>query len=137
VIDDNLAILHQTSVQFDNDLPEFRYTSKKIHFKSILILVCNTRIWLSRTYGGVIQRTEEPNVIVVPTLMWVKALDLILDKLRVCGVDFSKVSAVSGCAQVMLHSKAIDNRFKIMFRNTLSMIILYHSISATWYRLLE
>jgi len=115
VIDDNLAILHQTNVQFDNDLPEFRYTSKKIQvypFKSILILVCNTRIWFCRTYGGVIQRTEEPNVIVVPTLMWVKALDLILDKLRVCGVDFSKVSAVSGCAQVMLHSKAIDNRFK-------------------------
>jgi len=32
--------------------------------------------------------------------MWVKALDMILDKLRVCGVDFSKVAAISGCAQV-------------------------------------
>ncbi|XP_011871845.1 PREDICTED: xylulose kinase isoform X2 [Vollenhovia emeryi] len=31
--------------------------------------------------------------------MWVKALDMILDKLRVCGVDFSKVAAISGCAQ--------------------------------------
>ncbi|XP_011336527.1 xylulose kinase isoform X2 [Ooceraea biroi] len=75
VVDDSLAVLHQTSVQFDNDLPEFR------------------------TYGGVIQKVEAPHVVVVPTLMWVKALDLILDKLRVCGVDFSKVSAVSGCAQ--------------------------------------
>lgn len=25
VVDDNLAVLHETSVQFDNDLPEFRY----------------------------------------------------------------------------------------------------------------
>lgn len=38
---------------------------------------------------------------VVPSLMWVKALDMILDKLRVCGVDFSKVVAISGSAQVM------------------------------------
>lgn len=39
-------------------------------------------------------------MVVTPTLMWVKALDMILDKLRVCGVDFSKVAAISGCAQV-------------------------------------
>lgn len=32
--------------------------------------------------------------------MWVKALDMLLDKLRVCGVDFSKVVALSGTAQV-------------------------------------
>jgi len=32
--------------------------------------------------------------------MWVKALDMILDKLRVVGVDFSKVAALSGTAQV-------------------------------------
>ncbi|XP_003492243.1 xylulose kinase [Bombus impatiens] len=75
VVDNNLAVLHETSVQFDNDLPEFR------------------------TYGGVIQKRAEPHVVVVPTLMWVKALDMILDKLRVCGVDFSKVAAISGCAQ--------------------------------------
>ncbi|XP_029159809.1 xylulose kinase isoform X2 [Nylanderia fulva] len=75
VVDDNLAVLHETNVQFDNDLPEFR------------------------TYGGVIQKKEEPHVVVVPSLMWVKALDMILDKLRVCGVDFSKVVAISGCAQ--------------------------------------
>lgn len=53
-----------------------------------------------RTYGGVIRKKEESHVVVVPSLMWVKALDMILDKLRVCGVDFNKVAAVSGCAQV-------------------------------------
>ncbi|XP_076288116.1 xylulose kinase isoform X1 [Lasioglossum baleicum] len=75
VVDNDLTVLCETSVQFDNDLPEFR------------------------TYGGVIQKKEEPHVVVAPTLMWVKALDMILDKLRVCGVDFSKVAAISGCAQ--------------------------------------
>lgn len=75
VVDHNLAVLHESSVQFDNDLPEFR------------------------TYGGVVQKKEESHVVVAPTLMWVKAVDMILDKLRVCGVDFSKVAAISGCAQ--------------------------------------
>ncbi|XP_077274368.1 xylulose kinase isoform X2 [Temnothorax americanus] len=86
VVDDNLAVLHETSVQFDNDLPEF---SLRNEFNS------NVR----RTYGGVIRKKEESRVVVVPSLMWVKALDMILDKLRVCGVDFSKVAAISGCAQ--------------------------------------
>ncbi|CAL7933877.1 unnamed protein product [Xylocopa violacea] len=75
VADNNLTVLHETNVQFDNDLPEFR------------------------TYGGVIHKKGEPHVVVAHTLMWVKAVDMILDKLRVCGVDFSKVAAISGCAQ--------------------------------------
>lgn len=75
VVDNNLAVLHETSVQFDTDLPGFR------------------------TYGGVIHKKDEPNVVVAPVVMWINALDMILDKLRVCGVDFSKVAAISGCAQ--------------------------------------
>ncbi|XP_036143451.1 xylulose kinase isoform X2 [Monomorium pharaonis] len=75
VVDDNLAILYETNLQFDNDLPEFR------------------------TYGGVIRKKDESHVVVVPPVMWVKALDMILDKLRVCGVDFGKIAAISGCAQ--------------------------------------
>ncbi|XP_018349320.1 PREDICTED: xylulose kinase [Trachymyrmex septentrionalis] len=93
VVDDNLAILHETSVQFDNDLPEFR------------------------TYGGVIRKKEESHVVVVPSLMWIKALDMILDKLRVCGVDFSKVAAISGCAQqhgTVYWSKGSRNRLQCL-----------------------
>ncbi|XP_046492636.1 xylulose kinase [Neodiprion pinetum] len=75
VVDENLKVLHETSVQFDNDLPEFR------------------------TYGGVVQNKSDPLLRVAPTLMWVKALDMILDKLRVCGVDFAKVAAISGSTQ--------------------------------------
>ncbi|XP_014238905.1 xylulose kinase-like [Trichogramma pretiosum] len=75
IVDDDLAVLHETNVQYDNDLPEFR------------------------TYGGVLQTKAEPNVVTAPSLMWVKALDMIMDRLRVCGVDFSRVAAVSGSAQ--------------------------------------
>jgi hypothetical protein len=32
--------------------------------------------------------------------MWVKALDILLDRLKIAGVDFSKVASLSGTAQV-------------------------------------
>ncbi|XP_058802917.1 xylulose kinase isoform X10 [Phymastichus coffea] len=75
VLDDDLNVLHETCVQYDNDLPEFR------------------------TYGGALHPKDEPGSAAAPTLMWVKALDMILDRLRVCGVDFGRVAGVSGCAQ--------------------------------------
>ncbi|CAG5106525.1 Similar to XYLB: Xylulose kinase (Homo sapiens) [Cotesia congregata] len=75
VVDDQLKVLDEAYVQFDNDLPEFR------------------------TYGGVINKKESASVAVAPCLMWVKALDMLLDKLRVCGVDFARVQGISGCAQ--------------------------------------
>ena len=35
-----------------------------------------------------------------PAIMWVKALDMLMDKLRVAGLDFSRVAALSGAGQV-------------------------------------
>jgi xylulokinase len=32
--------------------------------------------------------------------MWVKALDILLDRFKIAGVDFSKVASLSGTAQV-------------------------------------
>lgn len=52
-----------------------------------------------RTHGGILQR--EYGEVVVPPLMWVKALDLVLDRLTIAGADFAKVSALSGAAQVI------------------------------------
>jgi xylulokinase len=75
VVDDNLKIIHEATVMFDSDLPEFR------------------------THGGVLIEKSDANVITAPTIMWVKALDMLLDKLTVAGVDFSKIAAVSGSAQ--------------------------------------
>ncbi|XP_075231647.1 xylulose kinase-like [Lycorma delicatula] len=73
IVDENLQILSETHVQFDSMLPEFR------------------------THSGVVRADKK--TVTAPVLMWVKALDLLLDKLRVCGADFSKVAALSGTAQ--------------------------------------
>ena len=32
--------------------------------------------------------------------MWIKALDILLDKIRISGIDFSQVVAISGAGQV-------------------------------------
>lgn len=76
IVDDAFRIVHQATVVFDTDLPEFR------------------------THGGVVQNRMNPTVVTVPTLLWVKALDILMDRLLVAGVDFSKIAAISGTAQV-------------------------------------
>lgn len=73
IVGEDLQILHETQVQFDTNLPEFR------------------------THSGVVR--VDKNTVTAPVLMWVKALDMLLDQLRVCGADFSKVAALSGTAQ--------------------------------------
>ncbi|KAK2854586.1 hypothetical protein Q7C36_006455 [Tachysurus vachellii] len=73
-IDGNLQVTHQSNVQFDGNLPEFR------------------------THGGV--HIHENGVTVTsPVLMWVKALDLLLEKMKTAGFDFSRVKAISGSGQ--------------------------------------
>lgn len=73
VIDEKREVKYEAHVSFDHDLPEFR------------------------THKGVVR--SEKKVVTAPVLMWVKAVDMILEKLRVCGADFSKVIAISGTAQ--------------------------------------
>lgn len=73
-IDGNLEVIHQSSVQFDSELPDFR------------------------THGGV-HIHEDKLTVTSPVLMWVKALDVLLEKMRDSGFDFSRVKAVSGSGQ--------------------------------------
>ncbi|CAJ1081570.1 xylulose kinase isoform X1 [Xyrichtys novacula] len=73
-VDGDLNVVHQNNVQFDSELPEFR------------------------TQGGVHIHTDKLTV-TSPVLMWVKALDLILDKMKRAGLDFSRVRALSGSGQ--------------------------------------
>ncbi|KAL3280306.1 hypothetical protein HHI36_017795 [Cryptolaemus montrouzieri] len=75
VVNEKLEIICEETVIFDTHLPEFR------------------------TNGGVIISKTNPHEITAPTIMWVKALDLLMDKLIVASVDFSKIAAVSGTAQ--------------------------------------
>ncbi|XP_073995322.1 xylulose kinase-like isoform X2 [Rhodnius prolixus] len=73
VINKKREIIYDAVVEFDSDLPEFR------------------------TQKGVVHSGK--NTVNAPVLMWVKALDMVLERLRICGADFSKVAALSGCAQ--------------------------------------
>ncbi|KAK9871401.1 hypothetical protein WA026_011654 [Henosepilachna vigintioctopunctata] len=75
VVDENLRIICEETVIFDTHLPEYR------------------------TNGGVTVNKSNPHEITAPTIMWVKALDLLMDKLTVASVDFSKIVAISGTAQ--------------------------------------
>lgn len=75
MIDDRLKLCHQVSVSFDEELKEYK------------------------TRGGVYKSEDGSNVVTAPVNMWLKALDLCLDKLKIDGLDFSTVMAVSGSAQ--------------------------------------
>ncbi|XP_068437442.1 xylulose kinase [Clinocottus analis] len=74
VMDGDLNVVHQNNVQFDSELPEFR------------------------TQGGVHVHADGLTV-TSPVLMWVKALDLLMDKMKRAGLVFSRVRALSGSGQ--------------------------------------
>ncbi|XP_055850170.1 xylulose kinase [Episyrphus balteatus] len=73
-LSENLEILATAEVKFDTDLPEFR------------------------TNGGVNSGPNNHEFYVQPA-MWVKAIDIVMDRLVVQGADFSTVSAIGGSAQ--------------------------------------
>lgn len=72
VVNSRLEVTAETHVHFDSMLPEYR------------------------TSGGV---QTSGRVVTAPTIMWVKGLDMLLDKLRVAGLDFSTVAGVCGAGQ--------------------------------------
>lgn len=75
MLDSNLNIVASELVRFDSDLP---------HYK---------------TKDGVYRDPSGNGRIVSPTLMWLEALDLMLQKLSKPNFDFAKVAAVSGSGQ--------------------------------------
>ncbi|XP_055599844.1 xylulose kinase [Uranotaenia lowii] len=74
LLNSRLENVAHAEVKFDSDLPEFR------------------------TSGGV-NAGSAKNEFYVQPVMWVKALDMVLDRLVVQGGDLSMVAAVSGSAQ--------------------------------------
>ncbi|RWS31213.1 xylulose kinase-like protein [Leptotrombidium deliense] len=73
-VNDTLEVISEATVHFDSELPEFR------------------------TVGGV-NRHEKSHVVTACPLMWIKALDLVIEKLKITGFDLSTVQAISGCGQ--------------------------------------
>ncbi|KAF8740438.1 xylulokinase, partial [Rhizoctonia solani] len=72
VVDEGLDIVFSAAVEFDTDLPEFQ------------------------TRGGLF--TAPGDVCTTSVEMWLKALDILLSKLKT-GVDLARIRAVGGCAQ--------------------------------------
>ncbi|EEF52198.1 xylulose kinase 2 [Ricinus communis] len=75
VLDSNLNIVKSEQIHFDSDLPHYE------------------------TKDGVYRDTSDNGKIVSPTLMWVEALDLVLQRLKKSGFEFGKVVALSGSGQ--------------------------------------
>lgn len=75
VLDSNLTIAISEVVNFDSELPHYQ------------------------TKDGVFRDPLGDGTIVSPTLMWVEALDLLLEKLRRSNLEFEKVVAISGSGQ--------------------------------------
>ncbi|XP_068092022.1 xylulose kinase isoform X2 [Hyperolius riggenbachi] len=73
-VNEQLQVVYEDNVHFDKDLPEFG------------------------TQGGVHVHSNKLTV-TSPVLMWIKALDCILDRMKSSGFDFSKVKALSGTGQ--------------------------------------
>ena len=73
IIDEALKVIAEEHVNFDQDLKEYR-TSHGFH----------------EGHNG---------KVTAPTIMWVKALDLIMERIRIQGVDLSRVAALSGAGQ--------------------------------------
>ncbi|XP_039093148.1 xylulose kinase isoform X2 [Hyaena hyaena] len=73
-VDAELNVFYEDSVHFDRDLLEFG------------------------TQGGV-HVHEDGLTVTSPVLMWVQALDIILERMKSSGFDFSQVLALSGAGQ--------------------------------------
>lgn len=73
-INEDLDVVHQSCVHFDSELSSYR------------------------TQGGV-HIHDDRLTVTSPVLMWVEALDLLLNKMKKAGVDFSRVRALSGSGQ--------------------------------------
>lgn len=74
LIDETAAVVHNFAVEYDKDLPHYGTTNGAVH---------------GPTDGQVTS----------PVAMWVEALDLILQRMRDAGIDFSRIRAVSGAGQ--------------------------------------
>lgn len=71
--------------------------SHKTHY-FILRTINRRSLSLYSTQGGV-NKHARSNVVTCNPLMWIKSLDLIMDKLKITGCDLYSVRAISGSAQ--------------------------------------
>ncbi|XP_074687144.1 xylulose kinase isoform X4 [Strix aluco] len=103
-IDEQLRVIYEDNVHFDKDLPEFK------------------------TQGGVYIHSDRLTI-TSPVLMWVKALDLILEKMKSLGFNFSQVRALSGAGQQ--HGSVYWKKGSVqILKNASSELPLHQSLKA-------
>ncbi|KAK7092530.1 xylulose kinase-like [Littorina saxatilis] len=73
-IDEDLKVIHEEAVRFDSDLPQYK------------------------THGGA-HIHDDQGTVTTPTILWVEALDLLLNKLKAANFPFQRVAAISGSGQ--------------------------------------
>lgn len=76
LIDEEGAPVHESAVHFDRDLPSYGTTNGAI-------------------------RGPGAGEVTSPVCMWLDAYDLIMERMRAAGVDFSRIVGISGDGQVM------------------------------------
>ena len=82
LIDEEGTLVHESSVNFDRDLPSYG------------------------TLNGAI-RGPDPGEVTSPVRMWLDAYDLIMERMRAAGVDFSRILGISGDGQVRVPLSAL------------------------------
>ena len=75
LIDRNGQLVHESAVHFDRDLPQFGTTNGALH-------------------------GDQPGEVYCPVVVWIEALDVLMNRLSAAHVSFDRVVAVSGAAQV-------------------------------------
>ncbi len=74
IVDSSLRVVHECSVSFDQDLPQFN------------------------TQGGV-HRSSDGMTVTAPPTMWMAALDLVFWKMKESGLPFDQITSISGSGQ--------------------------------------
>ena len=75
VVSEDLDIVFSESISFDFDLPHYA------------------------TEGGFHRSKSNPELVTVPTLLWVEALEFLFDKMLINRFPFDKVRMISGSGQ--------------------------------------
>ncbi|CAJ0935313.1 unnamed protein product [Ranitomeya imitator] len=105
-VNEQLLVVYEDNVHFDKDLPQFGSAIPgvgSVQKGSLMELhsSVNRIVAVARTQGGVHVHSDKLTV-TSPVLMWLLALDCILDRMKSAGFNFSKVKALSGTGQPRL-----------------------------------
>lgn len=77
IIDEKGNLIHEGAVHFDRDLPEFGTTNGAL-------------------------KGDLPGEVYSPVILWIRALDVLMERLKALNVLFQDIVAVSGAAQVRI-----------------------------------